>query len=333
MCHQLKVVLIFIDGLGIGINNSEINPCAAAEIKLFNHFINEFFPKRIVFNGLALPLDASLGVAGLPQSATGQTTLLTGLNAAQQLGYHLQGFPNETLRLVIAEHSLLKHVAAADLKPAFINAYPPIYFELGPEHLKHRLSVTSHATLASGFRFFNFDDVLQEQAIYQEFTNRALIAKGFQLPLFTPEKAGEILARAIQKFDFSLYEYFQTDHAGHAQNFATALQELIKLEALVLTFLKNIDLSRTLVILTSDHGNIEDLSVRTHTYNPAMTLLWGPQTDELACQLHSIQDVTPQILRRLNTHATGFQSGHINKTSARSRRLIRSIGHVRKSRD
>jgi phosphopentomutase len=295
----LKVTLIFIDGLGIGLNDAKINPCAGNDIVFFRHFIDESFPKKIMFDGLAIPLDTTLGIAGLPQSATGQTAILTGVNAAKSLGYHLQGFPNEALRTIIYQESLLKKIAETGRSAAFMNVYPPIYFEYGPEVLHRKLSVTSHATLASNFKFFNFEDLIQQRAIYQEFTNAALISKGYDLPLYTPELAGEILAKAVVNFDFSLYEYFQTDHAGHSMDMARARSEILKLERFLSAFFKKLDLSQHRVILTSDHGNIEDMSVKTHTLNPAMTLVWGEGIATVAYQLHSITDIAPLILHLL----------------------------------
>lgn len=296
---ELRVVLIFIDGLGVGERNPAINPCTDSRFQFFNIFADEKLPKSLPLEGLGCQLDASLGVSGLPQSATGQTALLTGVNAAQSLGYHLSGFPNTLLREMICQHSLLKRIRAAGKTAAFINAYPPIYFELGPEALENRLSVTSHVTLASQFPFFTFEDIRQERAIYQEFTNQSLIEKGFDLPQFTPAQAGAILAEASRSFNFSLFEYFQTDHAGHSQSMEKARGELFKLESFLESFLKHTRRDRTQVILTSDHGNIEDLSVRTHTQNPAMTLLWGPFSSQIAANVHSILGVTGEILQLL----------------------------------
>ncbi|HXT50199.1 MAG TPA: phosphoglyceromutase, partial [Thermoanaerobaculia bacterium] len=38
-------------------------------------------------------LDAVLGVPGLPQSGTGQTTLFTGVNAQASIGHHVPALP------------------------------------------------------------------------------------------------------------------------------------------------------------------------------------------------------------------------------------------------
>jgi len=60
-----------------------------------------------------------------------------------------------------------------------------------------------------------------------------------------------------------------------------------------------VDLDRTLVMLISDHGNVEDLSVRTHTQNPVPALLIGRGRAQAAAGLASLVDVTPVILALL----------------------------------
>src|SRR6185503_15765345 len=93
-------------------------------------------------------VDASLGVPGLPQSATGQTAILTGENGPAIMGHHLSGFPGPTLRRVLFERSLLKRIRERGRSATFLNAFRPEYFTM--PHAQRRLSATSLATLASG---------------------------------------------------------------------------------------------------------------------------------------------------------------------------------------
>lgn len=294
-----RIVLIFIDGLGVGKRNPKINPCCHQTFRFFNNFLDDDFRNRKPFGGIVSLLDTTLGVDGLPQSATGQTALLTGVNAAKVLNRHLQGFPNETLRRIIKQESILKKLKDQGKRIAFINTYTPIFFELGPEALERRLSVTSIASLAANFQFFNFEDMKNERSIYQDFTNQSLISKYPDLPIFTPQKAGKIFSRASRNFDFSFFEYFQTDRAGHSQDMARAQAELSKLEQFLDAFLRETDLTSTFVLLTSDHGNIEDLSVRMHTKNPAMTMAWGLDSEKVLQKLKTILDVTPTLIQFL----------------------------------
>ena len=296
----MRIIFIFIDGLGIGEKNSIKNPCAQSQIKLFNFFQTDSFPRRVLNNGIVKSIDARLGVQGIPQSATGQTTLFTGINAAKILNSHLSGFPNRQLRELLAEHSLHVKLKNMGKHPAFINVYRPVFFERGPEALIRFLSVTSIANWKANLKFFDLNNLLSEQAIYHDFTNLELIKRGFKVPLFSAEKAGQILANASKDYDFCLYEYFKTDRAGHAQNMNYAKQILAQLEQFILSLLNHTDLSNTLILLTSDHGNIEDLSIKTHTLNSVPLIAWGYQKDELLASVESLTDVTPVILKLIN---------------------------------
>jgi len=290
------ILFIFVDGLGIGENNPAKNPCAQKGMQFFNNFLSESFPKQIPYNGIVMGIDATMGVAGLPQSATGQTALLTGVNTSALLGRHLNGYPNEKLRQLLAKKSVLKCFNQNGHSAAFINTFRPPFFDYNPFDIIRHLSATSVANLYAGLPFFNLDDLKAERSIYQEFTNRHLRDKGFDVPIFTPQKAGQILATQSSNYDFCLYEYFQTDIAGHTRDLNIALNEINKLEKFLDTVLANLNLTNTLVLLASDHGNIEDITVKGHTRNPAMTMIWGANNKKLAENLAQITDITPALL-------------------------------------
>ncbi len=291
------ILLIFVDGLGIGPHQPETNPCCHASLRYFNQCQELFFPRLLNPHGLALGIDANLGLDGLPQSATGQTALLTGVNGAQVLGRHLNAFPNAKLREIIAEHNILKRFSDHGYRAAFLNTFRPPFFDYDPFDIIRHLSVTTVSNLYAGLRFFDLDDLRAERSIYQDLTGSSLIDLGFDVPLHSPLRAGEIIGRASQNYHFSLFEYFQTDRAGHSRDFSRALQVLLRLEDFLAGILATVDLEVTLVLVTSDHGNIEDLSVRGHTRNPAMTLLFGSGSAALAPGLHSLVDVAPALLR------------------------------------
>lgn len=291
--------MIFVDGLGIGRYDPATNPCAAAGLQFFNNFQDRVRTEPIPFDGVAHGLDATLGLPGLPQSATGQTALLTGVNAAALLGRHLNGFPNNRLREVIAQYSLLKKVRERGYRAAFLNAFRPPFFDYDPFQIIRYLSVTTVCNLYAGLPFFGLDDLRARRCVYQDFTNESLRRRGHDVPLFSPEDAGTILGTQAAMYDFCLYEYFQTDRAGHGQDFGHAAAVLTALERFLGAVLAAVDLSETTVVLTSDHGNIEDLAVRGHTRNPAMTLAWGQHKEEFASGLGSIQEVTPRVLQLL----------------------------------
>jgi hypothetical protein len=293
--EQFSVLLFFIDGLGIGAR-SENNPLAGIEnVAPLAHFVNE--PSEIIFDGILVPTDPRLGIEGRPQSASGQTTILTGINAPRLLGNHKQGFPNQMLRDVIAEHSIFLQLKRKNIEPnVFANAYTPRFFTEKPRWK----SATTCAVEAAGLPFRSLPDLLGCQAVFHDFTNDSLIKENFDVPRFSPIEAGAILVDLTKTNRFTLYEYFITDKIGHAQNFEAAKIYLPPLAAFIREVLRKIDLETTTVILTSDHGNIEDLSVRTHTLNDVPTIIWGRQRDEVSEAIKDLTDITPTILNLLS---------------------------------
>jgi len=286
-----SVLLFFIDGLGIG-ERVEFNPLAslneAAPLAVFE---NE--PHETIFGGLVIPTDACLGVPGRPQSASGQTTILTGVNAPALVGYHKQGFPNRALIEIIKEHSIFRQLTAAGVSPiTFANAYTPRFFTERPRWV----SATTAAVEAANLPFSTIEDLKQGRAIYQDFTNAVAINRGEPLTLRTAPEAGSLLARITAANRFTLYEYFITDKVGHEQDMSAAREVLTQLALFIRSLLAALDLSRTTVILTSDHGNIEDLSSRNHTLNLVPTIVWGAKRDAVARRINSLADITPAIL-------------------------------------
>ena len=88
----MKVAFLFIDGVGIKppAADNPVNPeVCPALCRLIEHH--------------GKPIDACLSMPGLPQSATGQATMFTGVNAPVFMGRHCEGFPGPSLRKKIEE--------------------------------------------------------------------------------------------------------------------------------------------------------------------------------------------------------------------------------------
>lgn len=175
----------------------------------------------------------------------------------------------------------------------FANAYSAVYFE----QLGDRVSATTWAVRAADIPFRWVEDLRSERALGADLTNHLFADFGYDVSLFTPEQAGEILATLLQDFDFVLYEYPFTDAVGHAQDMERARKTIGEIDQFLGSFLSSIDLSRDAVILTSDHGNIEDLSTSVHTLNPVPTMSWGRSKQTVVGNVMSIQDITPTILK------------------------------------
>ena len=143
------------------------------------------------------------------------------------------------------------------------------------------------------------EDLRAGRAVSHDFTNRFLIEKGFEVDICTPETAGARLADLASTHDFTLYEHFITDRIGHTRRADLARAHLLELTRFVRAVLESTDLSRQTVILTSDHGNIEDLSTRSHTLNPVATLAFGAAREQIATRVRSLTDITPAIVDSL----------------------------------
>src|SRR3989440_2852459 len=235
-----NVLLFFIDGLGIGTRGSH-NPFDGLEdIAPLAVFQDE--STLLPFEGVLAPTDACLGVEGRPQSASGQTTILTGINAPAAIGYHKQGFPNQALLDIIREHSLFLKLKNSGVAPiTFANTYTKRFFENRPRWI----SATTAAVEAAGLRFNTLDDLNAGRAVYQDFTNAMLIERGEEVAPRTAEQAGDVLASIVANHRFTLYEYFITDKVGHAQKLERARSVLQNLALMIRRLLTRLDLTRT----------------------------------------------------------------------------------------
>lgn len=292
-----SVLLIFIDGIGIGTRGGH-NPLDGLHSEFFSIFQGE--EPSLPFNGTMAETDARLGVEGLPQSATGQTTILTGVNGAKLIGRHLNGYPSPRLKQALAEHSIYKKLMARGRSVTFANAYTRNYIENPPRFL----SATTVAAQSAGVRLRMLEDLQEGRAVSHDFTNRFLIERGLDVKEREPEEAGRDLALLAASHDFTLYEHFITDRIGHERNrelaWTLTRQHIPLLTRFVRAVLEAADLERQTVVITSDHGNIEDASTRTHTLNPVATLAFGAAREQIISRVRSLTDITPTILEVLS---------------------------------
>jgi len=294
MTNDRSVLLFFIDGLGIGTrgpHNPLDNLDGSLPLAVFQNEEPETF-----LDGIVVPTDPCLGGRRSTKKKYGQTTILTGVNAPAQIGYHKQGFPNQALRDIINAHSIFRQLTDAGVAPVtFANAYSRRFFVERPRWV----SATTAAVEAAGLNFRTIDDVRAGAAVFMDYTNRFLIEKGEDVTERTEAEAATVLASIVAQNRFTLYEYFITDKVGHAQDMALAKVVLTSLALFIRELLKRLDLQPTTVILTSDHGNIEDLESRNHTLHQVPTIIWGAQRERIAARIQTLADITPAIVSEL----------------------------------
>ncbi len=295
----MSVLFVFIDGVGVG-DKSELNPLARSSLKSFSFFtegegLHNGIDPVISERKLYLPIDANLDVAGLPQSGTGQATLFSGVNASKVAGKHFGPFPYSKTKYLLKEKSLFHQALREGYTPHFLNAYPDIFFE--KSKIRDRWTCTTLMTKAAGIRLNRLEDIIEGKALTAEIVQNAWRdILNLEVPKISPEDGSDRALKALGDYDLVLYEYYLTDKVGHEKDPNRAVEVLKILDRFLYQIIKDLNDGDTLVI-TSDHGNIEDLSIKTHTRNPVPLFVKGDT--EPFKKVKSILDVTPAIIETL----------------------------------
>ncbi len=299
-----RVLLLFVDGIGIGRNDPVVNPFFADSYATLRTWcggemihLGDMARRNDMYS--VVPIDATLGVEGLPQSGTGQTALYTGINAPLLIGKHFGPYVYSTLRPLLAKENIFRRVQAMGRKISFANAYPTQYFEY-LQHHPSRTTATALAWQSTGIPFNDANALAAGTAVSADITNERWGRLGYpQMPVISPEEAGRRLARLSAVHDLVVYEFYYTDHAGHAQNMAEGIGHLRHLDAMLGGLLSACDADSTTIVMTSDHGNLEDLSSKSHTRNPVPLFTAGRRHEEIADSITDLTHITPAILHLL----------------------------------
>lgn len=297
----MRVLFIFLDGIGLGANNLETNPFSRARMPNLSRLLNGrlLVKESAPFHGehaSLVAVDAAVGVSGLPQSATGQAILLTGKNIPAELGYHYGPKPNPAVAEYLKDDTLFSNLAKAGKKAVLLNAYPPRYFD-AIDSGKRLFSSIPMAVTNAGIPLFRHEDLFAGRAFSADFTGegwRTML--GFiDSPVMTAGEAGRKLATVAQDYDFSLFEYWASDYAGHGQEMENAVHLMETFDG-VLGGLVEL-WQDGLILVTSDHGNMEDLSTRRHTDAHVPALVIGDKTarEEFTRDIKSLTDIAPAI--------------------------------------
>lgn len=300
-----RVILLFLDGVGMGSADPTVNPLARYAYPCLQRLLDGRAPVQATGRlsaGAAelIPTDAQMGVRGRPQSATGQAAIVTGVNAPAALGEHYGPRPDARVRALLDAHSLFARLVAAGRSAYFCNAYPERYIE-AIQRGKRLLSAVPYAAKVGGQRLLTHVDVANGVALAADFTNRSWHDQlGYEdAPVHTPQGAGAQLWQIAQPHDFVFFEHWLTDVLGHGCDLEGAVADLQVFDGFLDGLLAAADLENTLIIVTSDHGNVEDCSHGKHTENPALTLLLGAPRRRYAPAIAALTDFAPVILEYL----------------------------------
>lgn len=302
-----SVLVLFLDGIGLGEDDPETNPFSTAEMP----HLTELLGGRRLVKGSApyegeratlLSLDPRLGVDGMPQSATGQGTLLTGKNVPELIGRHYGPKPNPEISEILQADNLFMQVKHRGGKATLLNAYPPRYFE-AIESGRRLFSAIPLAADTAGIQLMTADDLQEGEALSADFTGAGWAAQPDfpPAPIYEADRAGRHMAELASRYDLSWFDYWASDYAGHKQAHARAVELMEDFDAVLGGLVDAWNGSPHLVLLTSDHGNMEDMSVRGHTMNDVPGLMIGPADlrARLRPKLSDLSDVAGVVLEAI----------------------------------
>lgn len=293
----MSIYFIFVDGIGLA-ENHEKNPLGHTSLPFFNDLVSErglFLSSAQIKrkNHVFIPIDANLEVDGLPQSGTGQVSLFTGVNAAEHIGKHFGPYPHSQTHHILQEYSLIKRLQDEQSSFRFMNAYPPIFFKISNE--RNRWSTTTLMCRQQSQSLHTIEDVLADRGITAEISQEAWKERlSLDIPTISTQAAASRMLQAGTTHDVVMYEYYLTDKAGHEMDFSLAEKVLQRLDAFIGYLYQNLG-DEDLLLISSDHGNIEDLSVKTHTRNPVPLIALGANADQFA-KARSLTDVVPIMM-------------------------------------
>lgn len=302
----MKTLFLFLDGIGLGADNPETNPFVRANMPHLESLLggkkltNSTAPYQNEHLSL-IATDPNLGVKGLPQSATGQAVLLTGINIPAELGYHYGPKPNPEVAQYLNGGTLFSKTVSAGKKTALLNAYPPRYFD-GIDSGKRLYSSIPLALTNAGIPLFTDKDYYEGNALSADFTGEGWHEfLGFpDAPIYEAEAAGKKLAQLASQYDFSFFEYWASDYAGHKQDMPWAIRQLETFDSVLKGLLEAWQAEEGLIVLTSDHGNMEDLSTRKHTAAHVPLIIFGNSIARRGfSEITQLTEIAPAISKYL----------------------------------
>lgn len=306
MTQPRRAILVFLDGVGIGAGDPAYNPFAAAHLPRIQALLDGRLPIAEHLDGdgcivaeraVLAAADATLGVEGLPQSGTGQTTLLTGRNGPAEYGRHFGPWVPTPLRPMLAAENLLRRAADAGRTAVFANAYPLSGIPADPRIFRRpagpMLAAQSVGALTRGAA-----ELAEGRAVASSITNeRWREHLGNDVPEVTPEEAAHTLARIAADADVTLFAHYDTDYTGHRGALDGGIAALERVDAF-LGALADALPPDALLVVSSDHGNVEDVR-GGHTINPVPVLALGAGREPFV-NARSLMNIVPMILQLLD---------------------------------
>jgi hypothetical protein len=295
------ILFLFIDGVGLGSNDLAVNPLAAAHLPTLQALTNgrrwvAGIGRQRTTRSAFVPTDPRLGVPGRPQSGSSQAAILTGLNVPSLIGEHYGPKPNAPIRDILQHDNIFLTINRAGKRAALLDAYPPSLLN-SIARGKTLPSSIQMAAMSSGQNLFDADALRAGKAVTAEWTGHEWRShlKFVDTPLYTPQEAGQLLVTLSRQYDFAMHSHWMTDYIGHRGTIAEGVHFMERLDGVIEGVLSCWDDDEGLVILTSDHGNLELLGDRRHTENDVPTLVIGASAAEFTEGLEDLTQLAPRM--------------------------------------
>lgn len=273
----MALIFVLVDGVGLapaGPDNP-VSPCMPWTSRMLGVLLDDALAVNTSLL-TAQPIDATLGIPGLPQSGSGHSTLYGGFNAAAFNGRHQPSHPTVAMRERLAQQNLLLEVKQAGYTVAWANGYLPGYSQVvANRRMRHTAGTWS--ALSAGLDLRGLPELLAGTAVSWDMTQQLARARpGCEnLPEVSAMESGERLARLATAYDFVGFETYLPDLAGH-RRLAMTPDDALGLVDDLLAGIIGAKGPRDTLVVTSDHGNVEDGTTRLHTRNPVPLIVHGP---------------------------------------------------------
>ena len=199
----MSVLMIFIDGVGLGDADPTRNPLSTTPMPVVNTLLGG---GRLVSTGgndhgqlyaadgvRVVSIDAGLGVPGLPQSANRADDPVVRCQRIEGPGATLVRTPHGDAGGHFAGTQLVQAAREAGLRATFANPFTDDYFA-AVKAGRWRHSATTTAVLSAGLPVRMLDELYAGRAVFHDVTGEGLRKRGHDVPLISPEEAGRRLA-------------------------------------------------------------------------------------------------------------------------------------------
>jgi 2,3-bisphosphoglycerate-independent phosphoglycerate mutase len=112
------------------------------------------------------------------------------------------------------------------------------------------------------------------------------------LPRLTPREAAEVLLKLAERHDFIFYKYQLADLVSHTGRVDLAREVFDEIETFAEALLRGIDSRETVVIVTSDHGHLEQVAFsHGHPKSKVPTWYFGRDAEAHAARMRRPENI------------------------------------------